>query len=246
MDGESALKRAWLFINNVVNNALRQNDDMDQARRKNPARAARLSPAARRAQLLTCALRAFAEAGVSRGTHADVARLAEVSVPTVFVYFPTRELLVDAVLTEVARFILDDVLAPVQTRAAPVPELLVQTGLAFTEAVGSHPDHARVWLDWSTAFRGDVWPRYVEFQERVVGLLKATVTRGKRDGSLARNLDADDATRLLVGSAHMLAQMTYMGRETRQIERFLRTLIDGFRPPDVTPKATTTRRRAPR
>jgi len=237
---------AWFYIDSIVNNALRQNDGMDQARRKKPARAARLNPAERRTQLLVCALRAFAEAGVGRGTHADVARLAEVSVPTVFVYFPTREALVDAVLTEVARFIVEDVLAPVQTRAAPVPELLVQSGLAFTEAVGTHPDHARIWLDWSTAFRRDVWSRYVEFQERVVRLLKATVMRGKRDGSLARNLDADDATRLLVGSAHMLAQMTYMGRDLAQIEHFLRTLIDGFRMADAPARTSRPPRKARR
>lgn len=207
---------------------MRQNIGMDQSTRRNPARAARLAPAARRAQLLAHAIDAFAEAGVARGTHAEVARLAGVSVSTVFVYFPTREALVEAVLEEVARFILEDVLIPVQRRDDPVPELLEQTGLAFTEAVGSHPAHARVWLDWSTAFRGDVWPRYLDFQARVVALLKRTVSRGKRDGSLAPALDADDATHLIVGSAHMLAQMKFMGRDPRHIEGFLRTLVDGF------------------
>jgi TetR/AcrR family hemagglutinin/protease transcriptional regulator len=112
---------------------------------------------------------------------------------------------VEAVLGEVGRFIVDDALRPVQARPADAPQLLMDTALAFTEAVGSHPDYARVWLDWSTAFRGDVWPLYLEFQERVFAVLKPTVLRGKRDGSLAKNLDADEATRLLVGSAHRLA-----------------------------------------
>ncbi len=206
---------------------------MNRVKRKNPARAARLNPVERRHQLLDCALHAFAEAGINRATHADVARLAAVSVPTVFVYFPTRDALVDAVLVEVARFLIDDVLMPVQTRDARTPELLVQVGLAFSEAVRTHPDHARVWLDWSTAFRRDVWPRYVEFQARVIELLKALVLRGKRDGSLVATLDADDASRLLVGSAHMLAQMTCMGSDLRQIERFMRTAIDGFSVPAV-------------
>jgi hypothetical protein len=104
----------------------------------------------------------------------------------------------------------------------------MDTALAFTEAVGTHPDHARVWLDWSTAFRGDVWPRY-EFQARVFDVLKPTFLRGKREGTLSRQLDADDAVRLLVGSAHMLAQMKFTGREPAQVENFVRTLIDGFR-----------------
>lgn len=202
---------------------------MDQKTRKKPARAARLVPAERRAQLLACAITAFAEAGVSRAGHADVARRAGVSVPTVFVYFPTREALVEAVLGEVGRFIVDDVLRPVQARPADAPQLLMDTALAFTEAVGSHPDYARVWLDWSTAFRGDVWPLYLEFQERVFAVLKPTVLRGKRDGSLAKNLDADEATRLLVGSAHMLAQMKFTGHAPAQVANFVQTLVDGFR-----------------
>lgn len=202
---------------------------MDQRKPSRPARAARLSPTERRAQLLQCAVKAFADVGISRAGHADVARRAAVSAPTVFAYFPTREVLVAAVIDEVARFIVDDVVAPVQRLPLPVPEILIETGLAFTEAVGSHPDHARVWLDWSTAFRADVWPGYVAFQARVGGLLKATIMRGRRDGSLARGLDADDATALIVGSAHMLAQMKYSGRAPAQIAHFMRTLIDGFR-----------------
>lgn len=219
---------------------------MDQATRRKPRRAARLNPEERRAQLLGCALQAFAEAGISRASHADVAALAEVSVPTVFVYFPTREALVDAALDAVERFILDEVLAPVQAGPGPIPDLLVATGMAFTEAVGTHPHLARVWLDWSTAFRGDMWPRYTEFQERVVRLLKKAVLRGKRDGTLARTLDADDATRLIVGTAHMLAQMKFMGRDPRQVERFMRTLIDGFRAvpaPRATPDGRGRRKR---
>ncbi|MGE3774607.1 MAG: TetR/AcrR family transcriptional regulator [Gammaproteobacteria bacterium] len=216
---------------------------MEQRKRSKPARAARLAPEERRSQLLGCAIRAFADAGINRGTHADVARLAEVSVPTVFVYFPTRETLVEAVLDEVERFIVDETIMPVQSLPRPVPEILVQSGLAFTEAVRTHPDYARVWLDWSTAFRRDVWPRYLAFQSRVEALFKETMLRGKRDGSLARRLDADDAAQLLVGTAHMLAQMTFMGRDVRQIERFLRTLIDAFRGSEApaTPRRRTRR-----
>lgn len=202
---------------------------MDPKKPSKPTRAARLAPEERRSQLLACAIRAFADTGLGRATHAEVARLAEVSVPTVFVYYPTRETLVDAVLDEVERFVIDETLAPVQTLPRPVPELLIESGLAFTEAVRTHPDHARVWLDWSTAFRRDVWPRYLAFQSRVEQLFKDMMLRGKRDGSLARRLDVDDAAQLLVGTGHMLAQMTFIGRDLRQIDHFMRTLIDGFR-----------------
>ena len=67
----------------------------------------RLSPEARRAQLLECALAAFAEHGVARATHSHVAERAGVSVPAVHSYFRTRDDLVAAVLSEVEAYLLE-------------------------------------------------------------------------------------------------------------------------------------------
>jgi AcrR family transcriptional regulator len=64
----------------------------------------RLSPGARRAELMACALAVFARRGLGEARHAEIAAEAGVSVATVFVYFPTREALVDAVLDEVDGF----------------------------------------------------------------------------------------------------------------------------------------------
>ncbi len=192
-------------------------------------RAGRLSPADRRAQLLTIAIRVFAAEGLGQGRHARVAAVAHVSVPTVFVYFPTRAALVQAVLEEVDRFIVEDVVRPVVARRGPVPALLYDIAAAFAASIDTHPDHARVWLDWSTAIREDVWPRYLQFQERVFEMLKPTFERGVRDGSLHAELDCDDAVRVLVGSAHMIAQMKFTGREGAKIMHFVQTVIDGYR-----------------
>lgn len=204
---------------------------MDQGSRRpaaKPGRAPRLNPEERRAQLLRCAIRAFAEGGLGKGRHAEVAAAAGVSVPTVFVYFPTREALTFAVLDEVARFITEDLVAPIQAQAGAVPGLLFNTALAFADSIETHPDYARVWLDWSTAIRDDVWPRYLEFQERVIELLRATIERGKQEGTLLADLDADDAARLLVGSAHMIAQMKFTRRAQTQVTHFIQSLIDGY------------------
>ena len=101
---------------------------MAKARKNAAARqdggARRLNPAARRAQLLACAMQVFARRGLGAARHAEVAATAGMSVATVFVYFPTRELLVKAVLDEVARFIHDDVLVPIQRDEVPAPEVL--------------------------------------------------------------------------------------------------------------------------
>jgi TetR/AcrR family hemagglutinin/protease transcriptional regulator len=188
----------------------------------------RLSPAVRRAQLLDCALQVFARRGIGEARHAEIARAAGISVATVFNYFPTREALVGAVLDEVARFILEDILAPIQRDTVPAPQILRESALAFAESIEKHPDYARVWLEWSAAVRQAIWPRYLEFQERVFRLLAATTERGKREGSLPAELDTDDAVRLLVGSAHMIVQMQMTGSDHARVRHFIESIIEGF------------------
>ncbi len=192
------------------------------------AGARRLNPAARRAQLLACAMQVFARRGLGAARHAEVAEVAGMSVATVFVYFPTRELLVRAVLDEVARFIHDDVLVPIQRDTVSAPEVLRESAAAFADSIDRHPDHARVWLDWSTAVRDDVWPLYLEFQERIQTLLVSTTERGKREGSLSADLDSEDAARLLIGAAYMIAQMKIAEIDSARVRHFIESLVAGF------------------
>ncbi len=184
----------------------------------------RLSKEDRRAELLTAALSAFAARGIGETRHARVAEVADCSLSTVFVYFPTRDDLVAAVLNEVERLLVG-MAEEVHSRDLPVPEILRAHVVAFCNAVASSPDHARVWLDWSTAIREDYWTRYLDFQERIVAHIAATIERGQREGTVAKGIDADSDARLLVGSAHMLAQMQLSGRSPEQIEHFIDTLV---------------------
>lgn len=168
----------------------------------------RLPPAARRAQLLGCALEAFAAEGVGGASHAAVARLAGVSVPTVFHYFPSREALVDAVLDEVERY-YTELASGIHDAEGTAATRLTAHGLAFLASAHTHPAHLRVWLDWSTAIREHVWPRYLAFQERLVGTVSATVAAGIRAGDVPAPVDPETAARLFVGNAHMAATMTF-------------------------------------
>ncbi len=168
----------------------------------------RLSPAARRAQLLDCALAVFAGRGRGRAGHARIAEAAGVSVPTVFHYFPTREALVDAVLDEVEGYFLG-LARQVYAGEGTVEDRLVAHGLAFLAAVDSRPSHIRVWLDWSTAIREHVWPRYLGFQERLVTRVAEAIDAGRERGELPAGVEAASAARLFVGNAHMAAVMKF-------------------------------------
>ena len=187
-------------------------------------RAPRLPPEERRAQLVASAVRVLARRGLGGASHTDVAREAGVSVPAVFVYFATREDLVSAVIDDVARLYLGMADRSLGTQA-PVPEALLAFARNFAESVDEQADHARVWLDWSTAIRDELWPRYLEFQERVVSVLAGVIRRGQREGSVARSVQPEDAARLFVGAAYVVSQMKFTHRSGAQLERLLHSLV---------------------
>jgi TetR/AcrR family hemagglutinin/protease transcriptional regulator len=201
---------------------------MANMKRESPSkrsRARRLDPADRRSLLLQSALRVFARRGLGGAHHAEIAAEAHVSVPTVFFYFPNREALVKAVLDEVARF-LTDMAVRLHSRGRPAPQIVLAHAKAFTDSVDTHPDYARVWLDWSTAIREEVWPHYLQFQERIVSIIAGTISRWRVERGIVDDDDeAEDDARLIVGSAHMLAQMKFTRCPQAKLDHFMRTLV---------------------
>jgi TetR/AcrR family hemagglutinin/protease transcriptional regulator len=188
-------------------------------------RARRLPPAERRAHLLACALRVFARRGLGEARHAEIAAEARVSLSTVFFYFPTRAALVGAVLDEVARFLLA-MSGELHARTdRPAPRVLLDHARAFAASVATHPDHARVWLDWSTSIRAEVWPRYLAFQRTVAEIIERTIARGQREGTIPRHVEPESAALLVVGAAHMVAQLQFSRQDPAKLERFLLTLV---------------------
>lgn len=187
-------------------------------------RASRLDPEQRRAMLLRHAITAFARRGLSRAVHADVAREAQVAVSTVFSYFPTREKLETAVLEEVARHYAN--LARVAQRD-PVSsgERLLDMAFAFVGSVDSHPDHAKVMLDWSTAIRDQTWPRFFVFRDKMVLQLELLVKEGQAHGTIRRNLDPQSTALLLFSAAFTILQLKFGNDTGVRVERFLLTLF---------------------
>ncbi len=195
-----------------------------EAERLGRDRPRRLPPEERRAQLLACALRVFARRGIGAARHAEIAEEAGVAVSTVFVYFETRPALVRAVLDEVARGYLE-LAERIHTPERPAPEALLAHAQAFAASVDTHPDHARVWLDWSTAIRDEVWPLYLAFEQRILRLRADTLGRGQREGSISREIAPEDGARIAIGAAHMIAQLKFAGRPEAEVDRFLHALV---------------------
>lgn len=185
----------------------------------------RMAPEARRAQLLELALGVFARRGLGRAGHAEIAKEAGVAVSTVFLYFPSREVLVEAVLDEVEGFYADMAAACHARSALPAREVLRQLGSAFLDSLASHPDHARVLLDWSTAFRDDVFARYEAFLDGLVEAHRETLRRGQREGTIRADLDVETAARVHLGSANLLLSLRIRGMEPAPLRFVARSFL---------------------
>ena len=184
----------------------------------------RLQPDARRAQLVVCAVSAFAEHGLARGTHSHVAERAGVSVSAVHSYFRTREDLVEVALNEVETHLLEMVLGALGGKGT-VQECLEALATQFTQSARVDPDLFKVWLDWSTGVRADLWPRYVKLNDRFVEAAQKLLARGKREGVVPDHLNVKAAARLYIGGGYTATLMQFAGVSKREIDQFTRHLV---------------------
>ena len=187
-------------------------------------RAGRLRPEDRQKQLLKCAIKEFAGIGIGATVHADVARRAHVSVPTVFQYFSSRELLIISVISEVERFLIDilnNAVVETSTSAENIRAILE----AFAAAVDERPDYIKIWMNWSTIVAEPTWSRYVKFQDSVLTQFEKLIEQGKTAGDIHLEIDATMGAHLIMGSGHMIAQMKFRHRDDEMVDTFIRSLI---------------------
>lgn len=159
--------------------------------KKDPAngRGRRLEPKARREQLLEHAISAFAKGGIERAVHADVAARANVSTPTVFKYFPTREALVKAVLDRVETTLTELIERIPDGSNISASDMTYIWAKALTFLCETKPDLMKVTLSWSVAF-SSVRDRYIVFENRNLDMLVSRMDQPIDDRSDARILFA--------------------------------------------------------
>ena len=169
-------------------------------------RRTRLAPAARRKQLMECAIEVFSERGIGRAGHAEIAEKAKVSVATVFNYFNTREDLVDEVLNEVELYLsqlLDSSYQSDKTALDCIRDHMSQ----FINAANSQSDFINIWLEWSSSVREETWSRYAALLERMQNQISQTVQQGFDNNEFSSSMSASDAARALTGIFYVVVQM---------------------------------------
>ncbi len=192
-------------------------------------RAARLSPEERRNQLLATAVHVFADKGIGQAVHKDLAAASGVSVATTFHYFPTRQDLVDSVLQEVGRFLIEDFVEP---RVAVSDELGAEAIrsmiISFSEAIDDFEQYVHVWMQWSAAAKQDCWAAYKVFHGATVSKIGELVARGIQDGSVGERVRPELAGEMIMGCARVVAQMKFSGDSNIQILELVDSFVSGY------------------
>jgi TetR/AcrR family hemagglutinin/protease transcriptional regulator len=178
----------------------------------------------RRAQLLRCALRAFSREGIGSAGHADIAAEAHVSVPTVFDYFPTRNALIEAVVVEVERFFSARSLRAT-SQFETVREQLAAVLRDFADSCDTHPEYARVWVNWGTSFQKKIWPYYQRFMTGSMKFHRDLIEAGLRRGEPLRNVDPDRLTYLVIGTSTTIVQMKMQNVDAGWIAQYLEAVV---------------------
>jgi TetR/AcrR family hemagglutinin/protease transcriptional regulator len=144
-------------------------------------RAKRMAPADRKEQITRAAIQIFSQLGISNASHAQVAERANVSIPTVFLYMPNPQALIDSVLLELDNYLSEIVRSAACTRPNATDKLLAVVNTfakIFDDEVDV--DYVRIFLDWGAVDRDDTWTQYMEFQNRILNEFQSIICDGQR------------------------------------------------------------------
>jgi AcrR family transcriptional regulator len=173
-----------------------------------------------RERVLAAAEEVFAESGL-KGQVEEVARRAGVGVGTVCRNFPTKQALVEAVLTSMYESLLGDALAALDH---PDP------GAAFEQFFVALPEfHARHRVLGEQMAQALELPTSAQpLRERLTRALTDLVARAQASGSIRADIGPADVALLFAGVAHATALAGELQPMLR--ERYVRIILDGMRP----------------
>ncbi len=80
---------------------------------------------------------------------------------------------------------------------------------AFLNMCETNPAYVKVWLEWSCSIREDIWPQYIEFQNKLLDMIAKQIDKAIKKGDLAPGLSAPERARWLLGNSQMLVSMAF-------------------------------------
>ncbi|WP_064601921.1 TetR/AcrR family transcriptional regulator [Photobacterium sp. J15] len=184
----------------------------------------RLSPEKRKQQLLDYALDVFARRGIGRAGHADIAEMANVSVATVFNYFPTREALVEQVLTQVENRFSTMLQTCMGNPGKPLLLRLNCITHNLIDAVIEQQDWLKVWFEWSTSIRDEIWPQFTHDNRKSLECLTEMFAEGQEKQEISTQQPAEKLAWQLYGICYVLYLQANLNPDQEQ----MRELADGY------------------
>jgi len=175
----------------------------------------RLTPEARRKQLMDAAIACYGELGVERAGHGDIAKRVGGSTATVFNYFGTRESLTEAVFENVYD-VFTDMFADMPPPDATQQERIQHMANGYALLVRTYPDVLKVALNWSSSFGNSVRPQYLEFQQWLLGGIQDRLAEGRPDFSDAR---------IILATAYNYARMKLDNTSDEILDRFVKRIV---------------------
>ncbi|EGR2794840.1 MULTISPECIES: LuxR/HapR/OpaR family quorum-sensing transcriptional regulator [Vibrio] len=184
----------------------------------------RLSPLKRKQQLMEIALEVFARRGIGRGGHADIAEIAQVSVATVFNYFPTREDLVDEVLNHVVRqfsnFLSDNIDLDIHAQ-----DNLKNITNAMIELVTQDCHWLKVWFEWSASTRDEVWPLFVTTNRTNQLLVQNMFVRAIERGEVCDKHSPEDLANMFLGICYSLFVQANRAKSEAELTKLVNSYL---------------------
>jgi len=175
----------------------------------------RLTPEARREQLIAAAIVCYGELGVERAGHGDIAKRAGVSTATVFNYFGTRESLTESVF-RVVYDVFKEMFSIMPPVGATPQEHIQNMANNYDFLVDQHPDIVKVILNWSSSFGQGVRPQYLEFQDWALDGIQNRLHETHSDRSNAR---------IILATAYSYALMKLDHTPDDILERFVSRIV---------------------
>lgn len=183
----------------------------------------RLSPQKRKLQLMDIALEVFARRGIGRGGHADIAEIAQVSVATVFNYFPTREDLVDEILHHVVRqfsaFLNENIDTSLHAK-----QNLKNIAEKMCELALQNEHWLKVWFEWSASARDEVWPLFVSLNKNSRLLIESMFSQSIQRGEICEKQNPENLTKMF----HAICYAIYLEANRINDKEHLDEFTDSF------------------
>lgn len=183
-----------------------------------------MSPLRRKKQLLRAGVTCVVQNSIGGTIHADLADACEVSVSTVFSYFPNRGTLIHDILQEVGNGVLENVIA--QARKLPEEQQLEATAPLFAAFAEREPDYVKAWLAWSMDFTPQIQRHYALVEERIIDALVPMIrlTSARQE----TGEDLRDRARVINASSVFLAKMVFDGVSQKRRDAFVEHLLESL------------------